>query len=235
MVIVLKNTASQQQVEELISRLERSSVRTNLVQGVHSNIIGLIGDTVHIDIEAILANECVESVQRVQEPYKNANRKFHPDNTVLDICSRQIGGSKTQVIAGPCSVESEKQLMETAIACKQAGATMLRGGAFKPRTSPYSFQGLREEGIALLLKAKKETGLPIVTEIMSLAHIDMFTGRRKEYAELRAAQSTRALRQADTAKARSFKHSRGASDERGVYNERGQLQGDTLRKRYTHL
>ena len=174
MVIVLKNTASQQQVEELISRLERSSVRTNLVQGVHSNIIGLIGDTVHIDIEAILANECVESVQRVQEPYKNANRKFHPDNTVLDIFSRQIGGSKTQVIAGPCSVESEKQLMETAIACKQAGATMLRGGAFKPRTSPYSFQGLREEGIALLLKAKKETGLPIVTEIMSLAHIDMF-------------------------------------------------------------
>lgn len=174
MVIVLKNTASQQQVEELISRLERSSVRTNLVQGVHSNIIGLIGDTVHIDIEAILANECVESVQRVQEPYKNANRKFHPDYTVLDICSRQIGGSKTQVIAGPCSVESEKQLMETAIACKQAGATMLRGGAFKPRTSPYSFQGLREEGIALLLKAKKETGLPIVTEIMSLAHIDMF-------------------------------------------------------------
>lgn len=174
MVIVLKNTASQQQVEELISRLERSSVRTNLVQGVHSNIIGLIGDTVHIDIEAILANECVESVQRVQEPYKNANRKFHPDNTVLDICSRQIGGSKTQVIAGPCSVESEKQLLETAIACKQAGATMLRGGAFKPRTSPYSFQGLRDEGIALLLKAKKETGLPIVTEIMSLAHIDMF-------------------------------------------------------------
>ena len=144
------------------------------MQGVHSNIIGLIGDTVHIDIEAILANECVESVQRVQEPYKNANRKFHPDNTVLDICSRQIGGSKTQVIAGPCSVESEKQLMETAIACKQAGATMLRGGAFKPRTSPYSFQGLRDEGIALLLKAKKETGLPIVTEIMSLAHIDMF-------------------------------------------------------------
>lgn len=174
MVIVLKNTATKQQVNELVSWLEGYSVKTNLVQGVHSNIIGLIGDTVHIDIEAIEANDCVEAVRRVQEPYKNANRKFHPDNTVLDIGGRLIGGSKTQIIAGPCSVESEKQLMETAIACKQAGATMLRGGAFKPRTSPYSFQGLREEGIQLLLKAKKETGLPIVTEIMSLAHIDMF-------------------------------------------------------------
>lgn len=174
MVIVLKNTATKQQVNELVSWLEGYSVKTNLVQGVHSNIIGLIGDTVHIDIEAIEANDCVEAVRRVQEPYKNANRKFHPDNTVLDIGGRLIGGSKTQIIAGPCSVESEKQLMETAIACKQAGATMLRGGAFKPRTSPYSFQGMREEGIQLLLKAKKETGLPIVTEIMSLAHIDMF-------------------------------------------------------------
>ncbi|MBQ1904326.1 MAG: 3-deoxy-7-phosphoheptulonate synthase, partial [Ruminococcus sp.] len=174
MVIVLKNNAQQQQVDELISRLEKSSVKTNLVRGVHSNIIGLIGDTVHIDIEAILANECVEAVRRVQEPYKNANRKFHPDNTVLDICKRSIGGDRTQIIAGPCSVESEKQLIETAIACREAGATMLRGGAFKPRTSPYSFQGLRKEGIDILLKAKQETGLPIVTEIMSLAHIDMF-------------------------------------------------------------
>ena len=174
MVIVLKNNAQQQQVDELISRLEKSSVKTNLVRGVHSNIIGLIGDTVHIDIEAILANECVEAVRRVQEPYKNANRKFHPDNTVLDICKRSIGGDRTQIIAGPCSVESEKQLIETAIACREAGATMLRGGAFKPRTSPYSFQGLRKEGIDILLKAKQETGLPVVTEIMSLAHIDMF-------------------------------------------------------------
>ena len=174
MVIVLKNNAQQQQVDELISRLEKSSVKTNLVRGVHSNIIGLIGDTVHIDIEAILANECVEAVRRVQEPYKNANRKFHPDNTVLDICKRSIGGDRTQIIAGPCSVESEKQLIETAIACREAGATMLRGGAFKPRTSPYSFQGLRKEGIDILLKAKQETGLPIVTEIRSLAHIDMF-------------------------------------------------------------
>ena len=175
MVIVLKNNTPSQKVNELISSLEKKNVTANLVKGVHSTIIGLIGDTVHIDTEAILSNDCVEKVQRVQEPYKNANRKFHPDDTVLDICGRKLGGNKLQVIAGPCSVESEKQLLETAIACKKAGATMLRGGAFKPRTSPYSFQGLRKEGIELLLKAKKETGLPIVTEIMSLAHLYMFS------------------------------------------------------------
>ncbi len=174
MVIVLKNNATKQQVSELVEWLEGYNVKTNFVQGVHSNIIGLIGDTVHIDIEAVEANECVEAVRRVQEPYKNANRKFHPDDTVLDIGSRKLGGGKLQVIAGPCSVESETQLMSTAIACKKAGATMLRGGAFKPRTSPYSFQGLRGEGIELLLKAKKETGLPIVTEIMSLEHLELF-------------------------------------------------------------
>ncbi len=175
MVIVLKDNTPSQKVNELISSLEKKNVTANLVKGVHSTIIGLIGDTVHIDTEAILANDCVEKVQRVQEPYKNANRKFHPDDTVLDICGRKLGGNKLQVIAGPCSVESERQLLETAIACKKAGATMLRGGAFKPRTSPYSFQGLRKEGIELLLKAKKETGLPIVTEIMSLAHLYMFS------------------------------------------------------------
>ena len=174
MVIVLKENATKQQVGELVSWLEGYNVKPNFVQGVHSNIIGLIGDTVHMDIEAIMANECVEKVQRVQEPYKNANRKFHPDDTVIDVRGRKMGGSKHQIIAGPCSVESEEQLMETAIACKKAGATMLRGGAFKPRTSPYSFQGLRKEGIDLLLKAREETGLPIVTEIMSAAHLDMF-------------------------------------------------------------
>ena len=175
MIIVLKNGATKEQVGELISWLEdRCKVRTNLVEGVHSTIIGLIGDTLHMDTETIMANDCVESVQRVQEPYKNANRKFHPDDTVINVRGRVFGGNKLQVIAGPCSVESEEQIIQTAIACKKAGATMLRGGAFKPRTSPYSFQGLRREGIDLLLKAREETGLPIVTEIMSAAHLDMF-------------------------------------------------------------
>ena len=175
MIIVLKNGATKEQVGELISWLEdRCKVKTNLVEGVHSTIIGLIGDTLHMDTETIMANDCVESVQRVQEPYKNANRKFHPDDTVINVRGRVLGGNKLQVIAGPCSVESEEQIIQTAIACKKAGATMLRGGAFKPRTSPYSFQGLRREGIDLLLKAREETGLPIVTEIMSAAHLDMF-------------------------------------------------------------
>ena len=174
MIIVLKNHSSEQEVNELMNWLARFNVSTNLVQGVHSNIIGLIGDTTHVDIEAVQAKECVESVQRVQEPYKNANRKFHPDDTVIDVRGRIIGGGKTQVMAGPCSVETEEQIITTAIAVKQAGATMLRGGAFKPRTSPYSFQGLGKEGIDLLLQARKVTGLPIVTEIMDVSDLDLF-------------------------------------------------------------
>lgn len=174
MIIVLKNHSGEQEVNELMNWLARFNVSTNLVQGVHSNIIGLIGDTTHVDIEAVQAKECVESVQRVQEPYKNANRKFHPDDTVIDVRGRIIGGGKTQVMAGPCSVETEEQIITTAIAVKQAGATMLRGGAFKPRTSPYSFQGLGKEGIDLLLQARKVTGLPIVTEIMDVSDLDLF-------------------------------------------------------------
>ena len=174
MIIVLKNNSQEKQVEELLNWLDQFHVSTNLVEGVHSNVIGLIGDTTQIDIEAVQAKECVENVQRVQEPYKNANRKFHPDNTVIDVAGRKIGGGKLQVIAGPCSVETEEQIITTAIAVKEAGATMLRGGAFKPRTSPYSFQGLGKEGIDLLIQARKITGLPIVTEIMDLSDLDCF-------------------------------------------------------------
>ena len=174
MIIVLKNNSQEKQVEELLNWLDQFHVSTNLVEGVHSNVIGLIGDTTQIDIEAVQAKECVENVQRVQEPYKNANRKFHPDNTVIDVAGRKIGGGKLQVIAGPCSVETEEQIITTAIAIKEAGATMLRGGAFKPRTSPYSFQGLGKEGIDLLIQARKITGLPIVTEIMDLSDLDCF-------------------------------------------------------------
>lgn len=174
MIIVLKNNSQEKQVEELLNWLDQFHVSTNLVEGVHSNVIGLIGDTTQIDIEAVQAKECVENVQRVQEPYKNANRKFHPDNTVIDVAGRKIGGGKLQVIAGPCSVETEEQIITTAIAVKEAGATMLRGGAFKPRTSPYSFQGLGKEGIDLLIQARKITGLPTVTEIMDLSDLDCF-------------------------------------------------------------
>ena len=174
MVIVLKNNASEEQVAELVEWLHRFDVKTNLVTGVHSRIIGLIGDTTSIDLDDVRAKEVVESVKRVQEPYKNTNRRFHPEDTVIEVCGRHIGGGELNVIAGPCSVETEDQLMKTAIAVKEAGATFLRGGAFKPRTSPYAFQGLGAEGIRLLLQARKETGLPIVTEIMDLSDLDLF-------------------------------------------------------------
>ncbi len=174
MVIVLKNNASEEQIEQLMDWLSGFDVRTNLVKGVHSNIIGLIGDTTRIDMESVQAKEIVETVKRVQEPYKNANRRFHPDDTVIEVRGRKIGGGNLNVIAGPCSVECEEQLITTAVAVKQAGATMLRGGAFKPRTSPYAFQGLGKEGIDLLIQARKVTGLPIVTEIMDLSDLDLF-------------------------------------------------------------
>ena len=174
MVIVLKDGASKQQIDELIGWLTRFDVKSNLVEGVHSKIIGLIGDTTSVDIESVQAKEIVETVKRVQEPYKNANRRFHPLDTVIDVRGRKLGGDRLQVIAGPCSVETEEQTIKTAIAVKEAGATMLRGGAFKPRTSPYAFQGLGKEGIEILKKARAETGLPIVTEIMDVSDIDLF-------------------------------------------------------------
>lgn len=174
MIIILKKDASQESVNRLEVLLKNKGISTNTIHGENRNIIGLVGDTSVIDIQNLKAQDCVEEVRRVQEPYKKANRKFHPDDTVITIKNNIIGNGSLQVIAGPCSVESEEQIITTAIACKEAGATMLRGGAFKPRTSPYSFQGLEEEGIKLLLKASRETGLPIVTEIMSEADLDLF-------------------------------------------------------------
>ena len=174
MIVVIKNQATEEQVSELMEWLRGFNVKTNLVTGVHSRIIGLIGDTTSIDADAVMAREGVEAVKRVQEPYKNANRRFHPEDTVIEVRGRRIGGGSLAVIAGPCSVETEDQLMRTAAAVKNAGADFLRGGAFKPRTSPYAFQGLGKEGIDLLIQARKETGLPIVTEIMDLSDLDLF-------------------------------------------------------------
>ncbi|MFA5658511.1 MAG: 3-deoxy-7-phosphoheptulonate synthase [Oscillospiraceae bacterium] len=174
MIVILKPDTTPKQIEDMVEWMSKFDIKVNLVTGEHKSILGLIGDTTKIDIESVKAKEIVDSVQRVQEPYKNTNRKFHPDDTIISVGNRKIGGGTLNVIAGPCSVENEDQILETAIAVKKSGATMLRGGAFKPRTSPYAFQGLRADGIELLLLAKKETGLPIVTEIMSLAHIDLF-------------------------------------------------------------
>lgn len=176
MIIVLKSTATKEDSLLFKNKLEQEyGVKVNEWTGVESTVLGLIGDTTKIDIDYISAQDIVESVKRVQEPYKKANRKFHPDNTVISFDGGQkIGDGSLCVMAGPCSVESEEQLNGIAEKVKKSGATFLRGGAFKPRTSPYAFQGLKAEGLDLLKEARRVTGLPIVTEIMRVSHIDMF-------------------------------------------------------------
>ena len=176
MIIVLKPSTSDEQLMKFTKMLKDSyGVKVNKWDGVQSTVLGLIGDTTKVDIEYIDAQDIVESVKRVQEPYKKANRKFHPDNTAIKINDNvTIGDGSLHIMAGPCSVESEQQIVQIAKDVKASGATLLRGGAFKPRTSPYAFQGLKAEGLDLLKIARKETGLPIVTEIMRASHIDMF-------------------------------------------------------------
>lgn len=174
MIIVLKSGVTEKQIKDFSEELSVHGVSVNTWRGTQSTVLGLIGDTASIDIDYVQAQNIVESVKRVQEPYKKANRKFHPDDTVIKIGNTQIGGGNLTIMAGPCSVESVPQMHEVAQRVKTAGATFLRGGAFKPRTSPYAFQGLRDEGLKMMLEAKKETGLPIVTEIMSAEHIPLF-------------------------------------------------------------
>ena len=174
MIIILKENTTQHELDKLTEFVKSHGVTPHITQGVHQTIMGLVGDTTLIDIASISQLEIVEAVRRIQEPFKNANRKFHPLDTVINVGNVHIGGGNLTLIAGPCSVESEEQIISVARSVKASGAQILRGGAFKPRTSPYAFQGLRGEGIELLLKAKKETGLPIVTEIMDLSQLDLF-------------------------------------------------------------
>jgi len=174
MIAVLKPEVAQEQIDNLIAWFKNRGLDVQLSMGQFSTVIGLIGDTDQIDIDLLEGLDIIESVKRITEPYKSANRKFHPDDTVVDISGVKIGGGNFQLIAGPCSVESEDQIIGIAMSVKASGASLLRGGAFKPRTSPYDFQGLRAEGIELLLEARKLTGMPIVTEIMNANHLDMF-------------------------------------------------------------
>ena len=176
MIIIIKPNTKKELVESFVANLEQTpGLHAHLVTGLHTTIIGLVGDTSKVDIDSIRTSAIVEEVKRVQEPFKNANRKFHPDDTVVDIAGKaKIGGGHFQVISGPCSVENKAQICEIACRVNAAGSTMLRGGAFKPRTSPYAFQGLKAEGIELLLEAKKNVGLLIVTEIMDASHLTLF-------------------------------------------------------------
>lgn len=174
MVIILKQNAKKEDVNELLAWIRAQNIDPQAIEGESQRILGLVGNTQSVDIDVVSAFPAVESVRRIAEPYKKANRKFHEHDTVVEVGGLKIGGGNFQVIAGPCSVENRDQVCFIAEQVKKSGATMLRGGAFKPRTSPYAFQGLKAEGIKYLLEAKRATGMPIVSELMSMEHIDLF-------------------------------------------------------------
>ena len=175
MIIALKKDIRKDEKERLIAWLESYGVRTHISEGEYQTVVGLVGDTTQIDTDLIRGLDIVQSVTRISEPFKKANRKFHPDDTVVRVTdSVAFGGGNFQIIAGPCSVETEDQMETVARAVKESGAGMLRGGAFKPRTSPYDFQGLHGEGIRILLEAKKRTGMSVITEIMDIGHLPLF-------------------------------------------------------------
>ncbi|MBL4933968.1 3-deoxy-7-phosphoheptulonate synthase [Clostridium paridis] len=174
MIVIMNNKAKDDEIKKVMGIVEGLGLEANLSRGGSFCVIGLVGDTSIIDGDKLMAIDGVEKVLKVQEPYKKANRLFKPENSIIDVNGNKIGGKNFAVMAGPCSVESEEQIIEVAKKVKESGANFLRGGAFKPRTSPYSFQGLELEGLNLLLKAKEATGLSIVTEIMSTDYIDVF-------------------------------------------------------------
>ena len=174
MIAVLKHGTTPDQTAHLVAWLKRMNLDVHVSEGQEITVLGLIGDTSRVDMDLLKSLEIVETVKRVSEPFKQANRKFHPKDTIIEIGNVRIGGGYFAMIAGPCSVESEEQIVEVAKAVKESGARLLRGGAFKPRTSPYAFQGMKGEGIRLLEVAKKETGLPIVTEIMNINDLPVF-------------------------------------------------------------
>lgn len=174
MIAVLKNGTTPEQRDGLCKWFESLGLKCNVSQGQYHTIIGLIGDVTKVDVDMLESLSIIERVTRISEPFKKANRKFHEEPTVVNVGGRLFGGGHFQIIAGPCSVENHDQIITVAKAVKASGATLLRGGAFKPRTSPYAFQGLHGEGIRLLLEAKKETGLPVVSEIMNINDLDLF-------------------------------------------------------------
>ena len=177
MIIVFKQNAKENEVKRVLDKVEKLGLKTHISQGEETLIVGLVGDTTRVDPKRIEVEESVERIMKVSEPYKLANRAFHPEDSVIDVAGIPVGGKALTLIAGPCSVESKEQVLEVARRVKASGANLLRGGAFKPRTSPYSFQGMGSTALDLLVEAKEETGLPIVTELMSEKHIDEFNDK----------------------------------------------------------
>lgn len=174
MIVILKNNVPGAKEEQLVSWIKNMGLQVHISRGVYNTVLGLVGDTSKVDTELLESLEIVQSVKQVSEPFKCVNRKFHPDDTIIEVGDVKIGAGNFVLIAGPCSVETEEQIVGVAKAVKASGADMLRGGAFKPRTSPYDFAGLRAEGLELLKIARAETGLPIVTELMNIMDIDLF-------------------------------------------------------------
>jgi len=174
MIITIKRDQDKKQLNNLLLWIKDLGLQADISEGEHSTVVGLVGDTSKVDIDLVKSLDIVENVTRISEPYKKANRKFHPEDTIVDVGGYKIGGNHFQIMAGPCSVESEKQVTAIAKAVRESGATILRGGAFKPRTSPYAFQGLGVDGLKILLKVKEETGMPIVTELMNEKYLDEF-------------------------------------------------------------
>ena len=186
MIIVMKQNAPLTAVENLETELNNRGFKVSRSQGESKVVLGLIGDTFKLDERDFLGNEWVEKVMRVQEPYKRASRSFHPQNSIIDVNGVKVGGKKLVVMAGPCSIETPEQIHTVAQAVKNSGASLLRGGAFKPRTSPYSFQGLREKGLDMLIEAAKDVQLPVVTELMSADKIGTFLEKKVDLIQIGA-------------------------------------------------
>ena len=174
MIITVKKEAKKQDIDLLIQKLELQGVQVHLILGENYNVFGMVGDTSKLDEKNLLANPIITDIQRVSQPYKLANRMFHPEDTIVNVNGIEIGGKKIVMIAGPCSVEGQDQISRIAKEVKEAGADMLRGGAYKPRTSPYAFQGMGTAGILAMVNARHETGLPIVSELMAIEHLEEF-------------------------------------------------------------
>ena len=241
MIIIVKPGAGAEAVREFVESVHARGLKTSVVVGTEKTIVGVIGDTRRLDDDQLLGNPIVQIVKHVSEPFKRANRQFHPDDTVVEAGGAKIGGGHFALVAGPCSVESREQIIEVAKAVKTAGATMLRGGAFKPRTSPYDFQGLKADGLELLLEAKRETGLPIVTEIMNISHLPLFehvdviqVGARS-IQKLRASQGTRTQRQARPDQARTRQHPEGTPDGGRIRHGGRQRQHHSVRAGHPHI
>ena len=238
MIVALKPGVTQESREQLMDWLQNLGLHIHVSEGEYQTILGLVGDTTKVDMDLVASLDIVDSVKRVTEPFKCCNRKFHPEDTVVEVGDVKIGGGNFCVMAGPCSVESEEQIVAVAKAVKASGANMLRGGAFKPRTSPYDFAGLKAEGLELLKIARQETGLPIVTEIMSVVDLPLFediAGRRTEYAKFRPFAGAGQAPQAHPPQAWPCQHPEGAADERRVHHGQRQRAGHPLRAGHPHL